>query len=294
MGCVIFNKDQLDLAKSMDEYLKSKPPDCSLFSEDGFEFPIHKELLYQTNLMRDMVKNNQLCHCSKIDIIVPDLARKKLEQIVDFLKTGELRSDKTAISDLLVDLTELFGFPKKIDTVFEFPKVKKRAFVEIIHNDVKLENQDMKSDPLSICDINSHQNNALIHDSKQRRNLDCGICGFKTDTAKSLLKHVDMTHENKETTICDIGGFNSTKKEVLQHVKKEHSNLSPYVELTEQLTNQISTINSKKIEINNSLSNKRNLIRPNRLKECNQDKYKKRGGPYCCVITGSSHINHQS
>ena len=110
LGCVIFNKDQLELAKSMDEYLKSKPPDCSLFSEDGFEFPINKELLYQTKLMRDMVKNNQLCHCSKIDIIVPTLARKKLEQIVHFLKTGELRSDKTAISDLLGDLTELFGF----------------------------------------------------------------------------------------------------------------------------------------------------------------------------------------
>ena len=241
MGCVIFNKDQLNLAKSMDEYLKSKPPDCSLFSEDGFEFPIHKELLYQTKLMRDMVKNNQLCHCSKIDIIVPDLARKKLEQIVHFLKTGELRSNKSAISDLLVDLTELFGFPKKIDMVFEFPKAKDKqeAFEEIVHKDVKLENQDMKSDPLSICDMDSSQNN--------------------TEGSKQAL-----------------------------------NNILPIIELTEQLTNQISSIGSKKIEINNSLSNKRNLIRPKRLKECKQDKYKKRGGPYCCVMTGSSQINHQS
>ena len=241
MGCVIFNKDQLNLAKSMDEHLKSKPPDCSLFSEDGFEFPIHKELLYQTKLMRDMVKNNQLCHCSKIDVIVPSLARKKLEQIVHFLKTGELRSDKTAISDLLVDLTELFGFPKKIDMVFEFPKAKDKqeAFEEIVHNDVKLENQDMKSDPLSICDMDSSQNN--------------------TEGSKQAL-----------------------------------NNILPIIELTEQLTNQISSIDSKKIEINNSLSNKRNLNRPKRLKECKQDKFKKRGGPYCCVMTGSSHVNHQS
>ena len=239
MGCVIINNDQLNMAKSMDEYLKSKPPDCSLFSEDGFEFPIHKELLYQTKLMRDMVKNNQLCHCSKIDIIVPSLARKKLEQIVHFLKTGELRSNKSAISDLLVDLTELFGFPKKIDIDFEFPKVKKRAFVEIIHNDVKLENQDMKSDPLSLCDMDSSQNN--------------------TENSKQVLNNILLN-----------------------------------IESNDQLTNQISSIDSKKIEINNSLSNKRNLIRPKRLKECKQDKYKKRGGPYCCVMTGSSHINHQS
>ena len=247
MGCVIFSKDQLYLAKSMDEYSRSKPPDCSLFSKDGFEFPIHKELLYQTNLMRDMVKNNQLCHCSKIDIIVPALARKKLEQIVHFLKTGELRSDKTAISDLLVDLTELFGFPKKIDMVFEFPKPnnmekikdKEEAFEEFIQNDVKLENQDMKSDPLSICGMDSSQNN--------------------TDDSKQAL-----------------------------------NNILPNIESNEQLTNQISSTDSKKIEINNSLSNKRNLNRPKRLKECKQEKYKKRGGRYCCVMTGSSHFNDQS
>ena len=240
-GCVMFCKDQLDLAKSMEEYLNSKTPDCSLFSEDGFEFHIHKELLYQTKLMRDMVKNNQLCHCSKIDIIVPALQRKKLEKIVHFLETGELRSDKTAISDLLVDLTELFGFPKKIDMVFEFPKVKdkKEAFEEIVHNDVKLENQDMKSDPLSICDMDSSPNN-------------------KEDSKQAL------------------------------------KNILPNIESNEQSTNQISSIDSKKIEINNSLSSKRNLIRPKRLKECKQDKYKKRGGPYCCVMTGSSHTNHQS
>ena len=193
----------------MDEYLKSKPPDCSLFSKDGFEFPIHKELLYQTNLMRDMVKNNQLCHCSKIDIIVPDLARKKLEQIVHFLKTGELRSDKTAISDLLVDLTELFGFPKKIDMVFEFPKTnnmekikdKEEEFEEIIHNDVKLENQDMKPDPLSICDIDSNQNNGLnnilpyVESNEQLT---------KTNGASSI--------DSKNTEVSIKGNLNRPKK----------------------------------------------------------------------------------
>ena len=78
-----------------------------------------------------------------------------------------------------------------------------------------------------------------VNNLENRGNLNCGICGFKTNTAKSLLKHVDMTHENKETTICDICGFNSTKKEVLQHVKKVHSNLSPYVESNEQLTKRM-------------------------------------------------------
>ena len=71
-----------------------------------------------------------------------------------------------------------------------------------------------------------------VNNLENRGNLNCGICGFKTNTAKSLLKHVNMTHENKETAICDIGRFNSTKKEVVQHVKKVHTNnfICPYCE----------------------------------------------------------------
>ena len=63
-----------------------------------------------------------------------------------------------------------------------------------------------------------------VNNLENRGNLNCGICDFKTNTAKSLLKHVNMAHENEETAICAIGGFNSTKKEVVQHVKKVHTN----------------------------------------------------------------------
>ena len=32
----------------MESYFKNKPPDCILYSEDGIEFEIHKELFGQT------------------------------------------------------------------------------------------------------------------------------------------------------------------------------------------------------------------------------------------------------
>ena len=44
----IESKDPEILVKSMESYFKTKPPDSSLFSQDNFEFPIHRELLYQT------------------------------------------------------------------------------------------------------------------------------------------------------------------------------------------------------------------------------------------------------
>ena len=40
--------DPMLLVKCMDEYFKTKTPDCSLYSEDGYEIPVHCEVLYQT------------------------------------------------------------------------------------------------------------------------------------------------------------------------------------------------------------------------------------------------------
>ena len=40
--------DPMVLVKCMDEYFKTKTPDCSLYSEDGYEIPVHCEVLYQT------------------------------------------------------------------------------------------------------------------------------------------------------------------------------------------------------------------------------------------------------
>ena len=40
--------DPMVLVKCMDEYFKTKTPQCSLYSEDGYEIPVHCEVLYQT------------------------------------------------------------------------------------------------------------------------------------------------------------------------------------------------------------------------------------------------------
>ena len=57
MKCHIYNKEPVGLAANMDSYFKQKPPDCSLFSQDSFEFQVHKELLFQTEYLREMIKS---------------------------------------------------------------------------------------------------------------------------------------------------------------------------------------------------------------------------------------------
>ena len=44
----LFAYDPMVLVKCMDEYFKTKIPKCSLYSEDGYEIPVHCEVLYQT------------------------------------------------------------------------------------------------------------------------------------------------------------------------------------------------------------------------------------------------------
>ena len=57
MKCHISNKEPIGLTANMDSYFKQKRPDCSLFSQDNFEFQVHKELLFQTEYLRDMINS---------------------------------------------------------------------------------------------------------------------------------------------------------------------------------------------------------------------------------------------
>ena len=86
MSCVLYNKEQIALASYMIKYFKQRPPDCVLFSEDNSKILIHKELMYQTQYMRSMIKSATIgCCCSQIEIMCPSLTINELETIVQFL-----------------------------------------------------------------------------------------------------------------------------------------------------------------------------------------------------------------
>merc|ERR1711956_199259 len=93
---------------------KEKPQDCSLFSDNNFEFPIHKELFFQTKFMCEMIENVNYLEscCSKIEILCPSLAQKDLEMIVKFLYTGKIICEnEDSACEVSKNLTNLFGFP---------------------------------------------------------------------------------------------------------------------------------------------------------------------------------------
>ena len=118
MGSTLYKNDPNIIIEYMKSYLKSKPPDCTLFSKDGFEIPVHKELIYQTKLIPQIIKSGTDCCCSNIDIIFPSLEKKQLELMVQFLYDGQIFCpDPITATEVISNLKEFFGVPDLMDIV---------------------------------------------------------------------------------------------------------------------------------------------------------------------------------
>ena len=98
----------------MDSYITKKKADCVLYSEDGSEFKIHKELFGQTEFMREILKSAQGQCCSMIEIFCP-CKKEDLLHLVNFLYDGEIRFESENDSHIIFDnLSKIFGFPEDI------------------------------------------------------------------------------------------------------------------------------------------------------------------------------------
>ena len=88
-----------------------------LYSKDNYQILIHKELLYQTKFMREMISGIGID--SNIDVICPSVSKEELEIIVQFLYNGKLvHADETVVSKASKNLEELFGFPSLLGEVW--------------------------------------------------------------------------------------------------------------------------------------------------------------------------------
>ena len=80
----VFNHDFVSL------YLKGKEPNCTLYSQEGMKFSIHKEVLYPAKLISNIFSDaNQVC-CKTIEIFCP-CSKDEMELIVKFLYRQSVR-----------------------------------------------------------------------------------------------------------------------------------------------------------------------------------------------------------
>jgi len=98
----------------LDSYFKKKPKDCILYSKDGADVKIHKEVFGQTEFMRNILFSAKEQCCGIIEIICP-CSKEILNHLVNFLYDGEIQcSDESESLEIIDNLCNIFGFPKNL------------------------------------------------------------------------------------------------------------------------------------------------------------------------------------
>ena len=150
MASVLYKRESQLTLEAMESYFRNKPPDCSLFSEDNLEIKVHKEVLYQTSYMIEMIKSLDIEFGSMpIEIFCPSLTIQELRLMGEFLYNGKLQNlDQISALKMSIDLTELFGFPKislesNPDQNIEEPQMK----IKIPSNDEKSTSEQEFKEP---------------------------------------------------------------------------------------------------------------------------------------------------
>ena len=76
----------------MESFFSNVETDCILYSEDGIEFNIHKEILSQTDFLRKIISSSKENCCHVMHVFIP-CSKNDLDSMVNFLYTGEISSD---------------------------------------------------------------------------------------------------------------------------------------------------------------------------------------------------------
>ena len=125
------NEELFEHDTFMESYLKKEEPDCILYSQDGKQFNIHKEILYQTQLMKNILLGHHSVCCQNIEIFCP-CSNKEIESVLNFLYNGTISlENETDVAELDEILTKIFAFPENLFS-FEDPTA------------IKVENEEFK------------------------------------------------------------------------------------------------------------------------------------------------------
>ena len=112
------NKNHNSMFESyLGAHLNNKSPDCVLYSEDGGEFATFKEILCQTDFLRQILSSTKEHCCSKLEIICP-CSEVELGYLVDFLVNGEIQCENlNECLKIQENLHKIFGFPKDLNLI---------------------------------------------------------------------------------------------------------------------------------------------------------------------------------
>ena len=112
---IFANKNQIPLITDyLGRYLRWKSEDCILYSVEGVDFKIHKEIFIQTDFMREILFSAKDHCCEKIEIFCP-CSTEELNYLVYFLYNGEIYCDENKdATQIIQNLSKVLGFPDNL------------------------------------------------------------------------------------------------------------------------------------------------------------------------------------
>ena len=207
----------------VESYLKIQEPDCILYSMEGTQFNIHKEILYLTRFMMKILQSaNETC-CKKVEIFCP-CSENELETIVNFLYNGVVSYDlKDDVTEFTNKLAETFGFSEDL---FSVENIKKPKPVRIKFEKKYESNHDLKTKPLSSNDIQNLTETDPLIISFNPMNSNSTVAAFNSDPIEngeaeiipfnpenSDMEHIDFISNFSDdgTVISNESASNDTK-----------------------------------------------------------------------------------
>jgi len=253
MSSFLSNQEPMALVNYMETHFKHTTPDITLISEENFKINVHKEMFYQTQLMRTMIKSTDSDYCcSKVSVIC-SIPKEELKLIVQFLYSGKLFfKNQKELSQLSENLTGLFGFPKihsspKIEPKFQAasnsiskedlffsltkssnPKESRKHPLTspLVQNEftkdlvtIKIESKNLVDDTSLNDDELSDPLDTNVKGDDDETDTVCTICNKKFISITTLRVHVIGKHKHA----CNVCLNQFESKEILEgHISSTH------------------------------------------------------------------------
>ena len=234
-------------------FFNNKEADCILYSEDGHGFRIHREILSQTEKMRNILISFKDNCCGMMEILCP-CPKDNLEQLVKFLYSGII-SYNVDVYKILDNLITIFGFPENL--ILNDGNNKEFNRDDFITEDIEHQ---------SITGVNSgtpsFQTNANIRKS---RHFVCNKTNF--DTNSSILEDIEIesnaksnlkssSKESLEGTISNKDNEKSPKSdESFDGANSDHSSALLPMNIFEKLETNLNLKTSPNTEANIAIMN---------------------------------------
>ena len=258
MNSVFCNQGPMALINYMETHLKHTKPDITLLSEEKIEIMVHKEIFYQTQLMRTMIRSTDSDYCCSNVSVICSIPREELEMMVQFLYSGEVYCKNQKEANILSEnLTGLFGFPKihsssnLIEPKFEIASksISKEEFFNMTNSSDRKKSRKQSLTSASIrnefldnlVSITTESKDLFDETNMNEENLSdpldtnekgeddesdtiskvaCTICSMKFVTKQARAAHVSIKHSDT-CNVC-LKQFES-KKHLEDHIRTAHT-----------------------------------------------------------------------